>query len=393
MNNILKHITKAIDEADEEAAAQRVAELRQTHPDATTAELIERLIKRKAVRTGAVGAVTSGAAVIPGLGTLTSLTFGVAADIGVTFKLQAELVLEIAAVYERQLSAVEKRNAVLLVSGIGAGANQLLSQTGARIAQRTSERLAQKAVTKAIPVLGAAASAGTNILSTYVVGQRARAYFELGPEAVGDWAESVRAISGLDERKLVAWLGESAERSWALVQDRAHSAAGATIGVSKSAGNLVVVGASKTGQAVAGAGKSLARGASAVAGASADLGQRTRAGISARADRAGEAARGAGRSAVETVGGARQGLAKRARDTAGTVREAGRKRRAVVVERAKSVRGGKKERDASQDVADGAGADKVRFSRVRRIFRRDKVEKAEKKRLSRVRRIFRREKN
>ena len=86
------YVMKAINDADEKAAAQRVAELRQKNPNATPEELADILIKNKCLQAGAVGGVTSGTSLIPGLGTMASLTFGVAADIGLTFKMQAELV-------------------------------------------------------------------------------------------------------------------------------------------------------------------------------------------------------------------------------------------------------------------------------------------------------------
>ncbi len=175
MGDILGLIEQAINNVDEEAAAARVAALRKAYPEASAVDLVELLVKQKCMQTGAVGAITSGAALIPGLGTLVSLTFGVAADIGVTFKMQAELVIEIASVYEHKLTPTEKRNVVMLVTGLSAGATQALRKAGERIAEKAGERLAQKSITKAIPVLGVAASAGTNILFTYAIGQRAQA--------------------------------------------------------------------------------------------------------------------------------------------------------------------------------------------------------------------------
>jgi hypothetical protein len=70
-------------------------------------------------------------------------------------------------------------------------------QTGAigtEIAEHATQRLLQKSLVRAIPVIGVGASAGTNILFTYVIGRRARSYFRLGPEAVDEWGESLRAI-------------------------------------------------------------------------------------------------------------------------------------------------------------------------------------------------------
>jgi hypothetical protein len=141
------------------------------------------------------------------------MTLGVAADIGATFKLQAELVLEIATVYDYPLTEQEKQQIVMLITGISAGTTTMARRIGQRTSIRFGEKVAERAIgktlVKALPVIGVIASAGTNVLSTYVIGQRADAYFRLGPEAVGSWSDSLRAISGVDERNITRWLAES----------------------------------------------------------------------------------------------------------------------------------------------------------------------------------------
>lgn len=218
MDSLFDKLVDYINKADEAAAAKRVVELREAKPQASTDEIVEELVRRKIFKTGVVGAVTSGAALVPGLGTFASLTFGVAADIGMTFKLQAELVLEIAAAHDHLLTEDEKEKVILLVTGISAGANQLLTRAGTKISQEATERLVQKSVAKAIPVLGIAVSGGVNALSTYIIGQRANAYFSLGEEEMDDWATSIRAISGVDERKLSQWLSKATWSSWEMVR-------------------------------------------------------------------------------------------------------------------------------------------------------------------------------
>jgi hypothetical protein len=358
MGDVLGLIEQAIDNVDEEAAAERVAALREADPEATTDELVELLVKQKCMQTGAVGAVTSGAAMIPGLGTLISLTFGVAADIGLTFKMQAELVIEIASVYEHKLTPAEKRSVVMLVTGLSAGASQALRKAGERIAEKAAERLAQKSVTKAIPVLGVAASAGTNILFTYAIGQRAQAYFSLGPEAVGDWGESIRALTGVDERIVAGWLTETTERSWQLVSESAQSAAGAVIVAGKSAGEVVVVGAGKAREAIAGVGQGIASGAGAAAGTVVDAGKKAGAIVAGGTSAAAGVVVGAGKKAGETIAegaGAAAGAVAGAGKKAGeTVASTGR----TVVEGASAAAGaavdaGKK---AGEAVAEGTSA-------------------------------------
>jgi hypothetical protein len=230
-NLLFRTIFGVINDVDLVAAGQRVEALRQKYPQASPTELSQKLIREKSKKTGTVGAVTSSAGVIPGLGTAAAVTLGVAADIGATFKLQAELVLEIAAVYNYPLSEQEKQQIVLFITGLSAGTSALTRKAGQAVAIRVGEKLvaqsAQKAFAKALPVVGVLASAGTNVLSTYLIGQRADAYFREGPAAVGSWADSLRTISGVDERKLAGWLAEN----------------------SKSAGSALAVGAGKVGEA------------------------------------------------------------------------------------------------------------------------------------------------
>jgi hypothetical protein len=197
-----------VSKVDVKAAEERVQALRVENPNASTEEIVQKLIRDKCNRTAAVGAATSGTALIPGVGTAAALTLGVAADIGATFQLQAELVLEIAAAYNYPLTEEEKQQVVMVITGLSAGTVALAQRVGKRAALRLGEKYAEKAIVKALPVIGVISSAGTNVLSTYIIGQRADAYFRLGPEAVGSWADSLRAITGFDERKMKSWLAE-----------------------------------------------------------------------------------------------------------------------------------------------------------------------------------------
>lgn len=214
VQDVMQLSLRAVDSVSEADAQARVEELRQQHPQATQAQLASLLIQKKCVQAGTVGAVTSGASVIPGLGSIAALTVGAVADLGMTMKLQAELVLEMAALYGHEFAPQEKRQAILMAAGIGAGAERLMARYGAELAEEVGERFAGRTLVKAVPLVGVAASAGLNVLVTYVVGQRAQAYFQLGPEAVGDWAAHIRALTGVDERAVGQWLAQSAAQSW-----------------------------------------------------------------------------------------------------------------------------------------------------------------------------------
>ncbi len=200
---VLDRLAKVIDETDEAAAVARVAQLQAANPGATPAELTDRLIHQKCRNTAVVGATTSGLAVIPGLGTIASLTLGIATDFGITFKMQAELVLEIAAVYGHQMTPQEKRRVVMTVTGLSAGTTAVAHRVGNNISKRVTARVASKYVTGTIPVVGMAASASTNAVMTYFIGKRAQAYFSLGPEQMHDWRAALPALTGVDREKLV----------------------------------------------------------------------------------------------------------------------------------------------------------------------------------------------
>lgn len=247
---IMNRLFGVIHDVDIEAATKRVKELREKYPDAAPTEWSQMLIRDKCQRTGTVGAVTSGAGLIPGLGTAAAVTLGVAADIGATFKLQAELVLEIAAVYDYPLTEKEKQQIVLLITGLSAGTSALTRKAGqaaaVKIGEKVAERAVLKTVIKALPVVGVLASAGTNVLSTYIIGQRADAYFRLGPEAVGSWSDSLRAISGVDERNIANWLAESGKATGAALA----VGAGKVGQVGRVAGQAVTAGAGRVAETV-----------------------------------------------------------------------------------------------------------------------------------------------
>lgn len=264
----------AMTDADAEAAARRVARLKAEHLEAGPDELVERIIKKKCQQTGAIGAASSSAALIPVLGTLTSLTVGVATDITATFKLQAEMVLEIAAAYDFPLDTVDEQTLILLVTGISTGSNLLLNRAGSQLTVRLGERYARKWLAHALPFVGLVASAGTNVLATYVIGQRAQAYFRHGPDAVVDWKDSLRAVAGVDERKIGGWLVESGSQAWGVVREGTGRAAGAVAEAARVSGDALAAGARTTVGGVARAGalvdqvaKNVGEGASTAAGA------------------------------------------------------------------------------------------------------------------------------
>ncbi len=290
VENLVDRVVGVINEADEETAVQRVAELRAKYAGAAPDALVGMLVKQKCLQAGAIGTVTSSASVIPGIGVFVSLVFGVAADIVVTAKMQAELVLEIAAAYGQHLSEAEKQSALVMVKGMSAGANQLLEAAGQDVAHRVNGHLDRQSAIRAIPILDVAAPADDNILFTYLIGQRTIAYFRRAPEAVGFWKENLRALAGVNEDKVIAWLAETTGRSWRLVGDGALTAGSA------------VITAGRAGVSAAGAGRGVARGAEAAAGVVFGAGKAAGEGVTFGVEKVAKVATGAGREVVRGAG-------------------------------------------------------------------------------------------
>ena len=244
---VLDRVIGSLDEKDRKAAAKRVKKMRGKNPEATPEELAALLIKRKCKRTAAVGAITAMPATIPGLGTITAMVFGSAVDLAITAGMQAELVLEIALCFNVTMSPAEERTAILMTTGVSSGAKQVMKKAGQKIAEKASEQLAKKSIARALPVIGMGAAAGVNMAITYTIGRRAIGYFQLGPDRMEDWAETARALTGVDEREMVNWLSEAGESSRKLVGDGLSSARDKVITVAKSSGELVVDSVSTAG--------------------------------------------------------------------------------------------------------------------------------------------------
>lgn len=267
-------ILDAISDADADAAAVRVAKLRLEHPADSADELTERIIKTKAQQTAAVGAASSSASMIPVVGMLSAMTLGVAADITATFKLQAEMVLEIAAAYEFALNELDEQTVIFIVTGVSTGSNVVLNRVGEQLSVKLGERTAEKWLASALPFVGVALSSSSNALATYVIGQRAEAYFRDGPEAVGDFGGSLRALAGLDELKVGSWLAETSGKTWDVVSGGVSTASEAVVDAAQATGGAVATGSSKTAAAALDAGRALGEGVTSAASGVTDAARR-----------------------------------------------------------------------------------------------------------------------
>ena len=314
MHETMESMTKA----DEKEAVARIQALRAKYPAATADELAEMIIRRKCMQAGAIGAVTASPTLVPGLGTVVALTFGTAVDIGMMYKLQGELVLELIDLYAPTLSLENKRNILMLITGISIGAGRLLSEQGQEIAAKASRRLAKRIngaaavevaeeaasglLARSISVvLGVATVAGINIVTTYTIGRRAQAYLKQEPAAREELGSSLRTISGVDERKLMSWLTETTQHSWGQIRQQSTDLGGKLAAAGQSAKELYVVQAQRTGKIIVKTSSDLAERSSTGFKRLLKLGKRAGSEVAAGTGRAVKEARGKGRWQAETA--------------------------------------------------------------------------------------------
>jgi uncharacterized protein (DUF697 family) len=165
---------------------------------------------------------------------------GLMVDIRKTMEMQKDLVLELAAIYGREITPADRRNLLLLVGGVDSG-NKLVVKAGGELAAKAtiklSSRFTSKALTKAIPVAGILTSAAVNVVSTYLVGRRAQAYLRADPSLAEDWDDALRTLSGVDERELSRWLLASLDQAQGGFVRTAQNVGGAVGGAVGAAGS------------------------------------------------------------------------------------------------------------------------------------------------------------
>ena len=146
---------------------QRYGELRAAHPRESQADLLRRIIRREAVRTGVIGAIT-------GFGGFFTLIIALPIDMLTSTRIQAELVNFIAASYGRPPgSPTEVQFQRYLVMAGGAR----LTRFADRLLLDFALRFVSKTLAKFIPFIGAFLSFGVNYFFTQASGNLALEWY------------------------------------------------------------------------------------------------------------------------------------------------------------------------------------------------------------------------
>jgi len=177
----------------------------------------EEIIKKACSRVAMTSFASSGF----GFGRAAAFALGVAATQGIA-GMQGEMVNELAKLYGNEISPESKTRVMMLLQGVGQTSNQIASNAASAAASQAVEGMSQQIATevakesiilKALPLVSPLTNAvfvtSSNVVATYVIGKRATIYFQKGEDSVPSWKDSVRMLSGVDERRLVRWIVES----------------------------------------------------------------------------------------------------------------------------------------------------------------------------------------
>ncbi|MEW6425563.1 MAG: hypothetical protein AB1523_12645 [Bacillota bacterium] len=176
----------------------KIKRLKQRHPNLSRPELAGLIIQERAWQCALAGALTAVPAIIPGVGTLIALFGGVAADIMLLTYLLSRIVLEIAALYGRDLTGPgyqkEAFFAFILAAGAGSAGSSLSRAVVAQLSKEAFsalvERLlislgvrttARSTILRLIPLAGLFLAGGINYWLGKTVGRRALNYYEGHP--------------------------------------------------------------------------------------------------------------------------------------------------------------------------------------------------------------------
>ncbi|MFZ5644289.1 MAG: hypothetical protein ACOY46_11925 [Bacillota bacterium] len=183
-----------LDLVNKKEAEIRVARLMQDHPGLSKRELCDIIIARKSFWCAGSGAFTALPGIIPGFGSLITLIGGTAIDIMALMYFMAEMITEIAIVYDRDLRSrgAARETAWVYLYSIGAdtvgkniskaAVSQMGKQAFIKVAQdimvTMGIRVSQRTILKVIPVAGALISGTVNLFFCRRAGKTVADYYE-----------------------------------------------------------------------------------------------------------------------------------------------------------------------------------------------------------------------
>ncbi len=154
--------TPDVDRIDREYQAMRAA-----NPRLSTDQLVQHIIRRQAIRSGMVGAIT-------GLGGFVTILIGLPIDVLASARIQATMVQFIATAYGRGTASpteLQIRQALVLAGG------SRLARSTQRVLLEFGVQFLGKSLAKVIPFVGALISFGVNYALAQASGRLAQKWY------------------------------------------------------------------------------------------------------------------------------------------------------------------------------------------------------------------------
>lgn len=125
---------------DRIAIANYVAKLRSQHPNVSNDTLAKKIVSRKSVKNGLVGALT-------GVGGYATMPVAIPTDLACSWKIQIAMALSVACVYGHDNDTTDLKTDIYLILG-GNAAKEALKKLGIETSKAITKKAVQKYITK-----------------------------------------------------------------------------------------------------------------------------------------------------------------------------------------------------------------------------------------------------
>jgi len=188
----------------------KIVRLKQRYPERDSRELALLVIGERSFQCALIGVLTALPAIVPGIGTLFALFGGLAADITLLTYVLTRMVLEIAALHERNLSDTTCQKeafwAFILAAGTGTLSNNISRTIVAQLSKEAFSTLIERflislgirstgrsALLRIIPFAGLFLAGGINYWLGKTVGQQTLNYYQRKYESTEDDRNTLEA--------------------------------------------------------------------------------------------------------------------------------------------------------------------------------------------------------
>jgi len=140
--NALEKITDWMIETGQQDIDQYVNKLKSQNPGISNDDLAKKIVRRKSIKNGLVGAVT-------GLGGLITLPLAVPADLGLSWMIQIAIVLAVAHVYGHNAKSADIKTDIYLILA-GDSVREALRRIGIEVSKEVTKKAVSKYITREV---------------------------------------------------------------------------------------------------------------------------------------------------------------------------------------------------------------------------------------------------